>query len=76
MSARGIKINECYYLNTLIFEDDLQQVPPAEDDLEKQIFKLDKTLTGYGERVRPEATKSMVLWEGWARRFEKNTSKR
>ena len=47
-SPRGIKINEGYLLDILLFADNLILIGPTEDNLQKQIFYLDKVVTEYG----------------------------
>lgn len=62
---RGIKINEGYFMGRLLLSTAwhpmLYFIAPTDDDLQKQIFDLDKAVTKYGESVSAEKKKGCKL---------------
>lgn len=59
MTPLGIKIYETYLLNILLFADDLVLAAPTEDNLQKQIFYLDKFVVEYEGRISAGKLKTM-----------------
>ena len=62
VAPRRIKINEGYFLNILLFADDLGLIAPTEGDIQKQSFYLDKVITEYGGSISLEKAKAMAHW--------------